>query len=66
MAGWHHWLDGHESGWTPGVGDEQGGLASNSQRVGHDWATELNWIKYLEILTDTKRVKDLYTKNCKH
>ena len=27
MAGWHHWLDGHESGWTPGVGDAQGGLA---------------------------------------
>ena len=27
MAGWHHWLDGHEFGWTPGVGDGQGGLA---------------------------------------
>jgi len=27
MAGWHHWLDGHESEWTPGVGDGQGGLA---------------------------------------
>ena len=27
MAGWHHWLDGHESGWTLGVGDGQGGLA---------------------------------------
>jgi len=27
MAGWHHWLDGPESGWTPGVGDGQGGLA---------------------------------------
>ena len=27
MAGWHHWLDGHESQWTPGVGDRQGGLA---------------------------------------
>ena len=27
MAGWHHWLDGCESGWTPGVGDGQGGLA---------------------------------------
>ena len=27
MAGWYHWLDGHESGWTPGVGDGQGGLA---------------------------------------
>ena len=26
MAGWHHWLDGRESGWTPGVGDRQGGL----------------------------------------
>ena len=27
MAGWHHWLDGRESQWTPGVGDRQGGLA---------------------------------------
>ena len=26
MAGWHHWLDGRESEWTPGVGDGQGGL----------------------------------------
>ena len=27
IAGWHHWLDGHESEWTLGVGDGQGGLA---------------------------------------
>ena len=27
MAGWHHWLDGHEFDWTPGVSDGQGGLA---------------------------------------
>ena len=27
MAGWHHLLDAHEFGWTPGVGDGQGGLA---------------------------------------
>ena len=27
MAGWHHWLDGLESQWTPGAGDGQGGLA---------------------------------------
>ena len=27
MAGWHHWLDGHGFGWTPGVGGGQGGLA---------------------------------------
>ena len=26
-VGWHHRLDGHESVWTPGVGDGQGGLA---------------------------------------
>ena len=26
MAGWHHWLDGHESEWTLGDGDGQGGL----------------------------------------
>ena len=26
MAGWHHQLNGHESEWTPGVGDGQGGL----------------------------------------
>ena len=27
MAGWHHRLNGHEFGWTPGVGDGQRGLA---------------------------------------
>ena len=27
MAGWHHWLDGRESEWTPGVVDGQAGLA---------------------------------------
>ena len=26
MAGWHHRLDAHLFGWTPGVGDGQGGL----------------------------------------
>ena len=42
----HHWLDGREFEWTPGVGDGQGGLAccdSWGHRVGHDWVTELNW-----------------------
>ena len=40
MVGWHHQLDGHGFGWTPRVGDGQGGLAccspGGSQRVGHD------------------------------
>ena len=46
MAGWHHWLNGHGFGWTLAVGDGQGGLAccgSQGHRVGHSWATELNW-----------------------
>ena len=27
MSGWHHQLNGHGFGWTPEVGDGQGGLA---------------------------------------
>ena len=27
MVGWHHQLNGHGFGWTPGVSDGQGGLA---------------------------------------
>ena len=27
MVGWHHRLNGHRFGGTPGVGDGQGGLA---------------------------------------
>ena len=27
MVGWQHQLNVHEFGWTPGVGDGQGGLA---------------------------------------
>ena len=36
MSGWHHQLNGLESERTPGVGDEQGGLACMGlHRVGH-------------------------------
>ena len=51
MAGWHDWLDGCESEWTPGVDDRQGGLAccdswgckelDTTERL--NW-TELNWM----------------------
>ena len=51
MAGWHHWLDGHEFGWTPGVGDGQGGLVccnswGRKESGMTEWLnwTELNWI----------------------
>ena len=59
MAGWHHRLDGCESEWTPGVGDGQGGLVccnSWGRKVGHDWATELNWTEL-----NTNIVKKLYS-----
>ena len=44
MVGWHHGHNGHGFGWTLGVGDGQGGVLwfMASQRVGHNWATELN------------------------
>ena len=47
MAEWHHWLDGCESEWTPGVGDGQGGLAC-CDSWGHkesDKTERLNWTK---------------------
>ena len=50
MAGWHHWLDGRESGWTPGVGDGQGGLAC-CDSWGHkklDTTELLNWTELKE------------------
>ena len=45
MAGWHHWLDGRESEWTPGVGDGQGGLACCDSWDGKesDTTERLNW-----------------------
>ena len=54
MAGWHHWLDGHESEWTLGVGDGQGGLvccdswdrkeSDTTERLN---CTALNWTSKL-------------------
>ena len=38
IVGWHHRLNGHGFGWTPRVGDGQGGVLwlMGSQRIGHD------------------------------
>ena len=47
MVRWHHRLNGPEFEQAPGAGDRQGSLACCSSwglRVGHDWATELNWL----------------------
>ena len=45
MVGWHHQLNGHEFGQTPGVDDGQGGLACYSSRGCKELDTteRLNW-----------------------
>ena len=50
MTGWHHWLDGREFEWTPGVGDGQGGLACcDSWGPKKSDTTEwLNWLMRYE------------------
>ena len=40
MAGWHHRLNGHGFGWTPGVGDGQEGLACCGFGVAESDTTE--------------------------
>ena len=57
MAGWHHWLDAHEFGWTPGVGNGQGGLVCCNSR-GHkelDTTERLNWTELMYINTFTRK-----------
>ena len=45
VAGWYHRLDGQEFGWTPGVGDGQGGLACCNSWGHKELVTteQLNW-----------------------
>ena len=42
MVGWQHPLNGHGFGWTPGVGDGQGGLACCSMGSQSDMTERLN------------------------
>ena len=55
MAGWHHRHDRHEFEWTPGVGDEQGGLVCCDTwgRKESDTTEWLNW-------TELKKNNSLY------
>ena len=45
MAGWHHWLNGHEFEQAPGVGDVQGSMESCSpcNHKESDMTERLNW-----------------------
>ena len=63
MAGWYHRLDGHEFGWTPGVGDGQGGLACCSP-WGHKELDRTERLKWLTgWLTDWQYIKKIKNKD---
>ena len=69
MAGWHHQLNGHEFGWTPGVGDGQGGLACcdswGRKESNTTVATELlNWTEF--FFTFSACLSLLFPKNFSH
>ena len=53
MAGWHHWLNAHEFGWTLGVGDGQGGLVCCDSwgRKESDATERLNWTEVFISIT---------------
>ena len=68
MAGWHHWLNVHEFGWTPGVGDGQGGLACCDSwgRIELDTTERLNWTDLRLCLKDHNQSEYLHTSdNCR-
>ena len=53
MAGWHYRLNGHEFGWTPGVGDGQGGLAC-CDSWGRKESDTTEWLNRTEVYTQGK------------
>ena len=62
MAGWSHWLNGHESEWTPGVGDGRGGLVC-CDSWGHKESDTTEWpnwteLKIVQMVTATMKLKD--------
>ena len=49
MAGWHHWLDGRESEWTPGVCDGQRGLECCDSR-GRKESDTTEWLIWSDLI----------------
>ena len=62
MAGWHHWLDGHESEWIPGVGDGQGGLAC-CDSWGREESDTTEWLIWSDVLEGSIKIKFLPSKS---
>ena len=68
MAGWHHQLDAHKFGWTPGFGDGQGGLACCNSwgRKQLDTTEQMNWTydhNYHKLVNMWKKLWQCVTKD---
>ena len=62
MVGWHHQLNGHRLGWTPGVGDGQADLTccgswghTESDTTDVTWQQQQRSLKKLEIKLENQR-----------
>jgi len=49
MVGWHHRLNGHGFGWTPGLSDGQGFLACCGS-WGHKESDMTKWLNWTELI----------------
>ena len=70
MAGWHHCLDGRESGWTPRVGDGQGtwraaihGVAQSRTRLS-DWTELISPFKSSPIFLHLIKANESFLIDC--
>ena len=65
MGGWHHQLDGLGFGWTPGVGDGQGGLecCGSWGCKESDMTERLNWAELIFNVWDILKKMYLWNKN---
>ena len=57
MVGWHHQLNGHEFGYTPGAGDGQRGLACCGLR-GHKESDTTEQLNGIELILQLKKKKN--------
>ena len=59
MAGWHHWFDGRESEWTPGVGNGQGGMAC-CDSWGCKESDTTEWLNRTELILSSIEAISIY------
>ena len=56
MVGWHPRLNGHEFGWTPGVGDGQGGLCVAVYVVAKSRTRLSYWTELTKVMAEVQKL----------